>query len=139
MVTAGATANTTEGNSRASRESGTLCSHSHGESIDTLGLQSEWEAAVSEAQSGVEGGSDEDGLEGGLEGGLEVEGGLEGGVEGGVEGGGDEGGVESGVEGGVEGGLAGGVTLTHHEVSTDPFQEIVENKRPLCQLSSKRG
>ena len=33
MVTAGATANTTEGNSRASRESGLLCSHSHGESI----------------------------------------------------------------------------------------------------------
>jgi len=28
MVTAGATANTTEGNSRASRESGLLCSHS---------------------------------------------------------------------------------------------------------------
>jgi len=37
MVTAGATANTTEGNSRASRESGLLCSHSHGESI-ALGL-----------------------------------------------------------------------------------------------------
>jgi len=34
MVTAGATASTTEGNSRASRESGLLCSHSHGESID---------------------------------------------------------------------------------------------------------
>jgi len=34
MVTAGATANTTEGKSRASRESG-LCSHSHGESIAT--------------------------------------------------------------------------------------------------------
>ena len=34
MVTAGATANTTEGNSRASRESGLLCSHSHGQSID---------------------------------------------------------------------------------------------------------
>jgi len=34
MVTAGATANTTEGNSRASRESGLLCSHSHWESID---------------------------------------------------------------------------------------------------------
>jgi len=33
MVTAGATANTTEGNRRASRESGLLCSHSHGESI----------------------------------------------------------------------------------------------------------
>jgi len=33
MVAAGATANTTEGNSRASRESGLLCSHSHGESI----------------------------------------------------------------------------------------------------------
>jgi len=33
MVTAGATANTTEGNSRASRESGLLCPHSHGESI----------------------------------------------------------------------------------------------------------
>jgi len=33
MVTAGATANTTEGNSRASRESGLLCSHSHGESM----------------------------------------------------------------------------------------------------------
>jgi len=33
IVTAGATANTTEGNSRASRESGLLCSHSHGESI----------------------------------------------------------------------------------------------------------
>ena len=29
MVTAGATANTTEGNSRASRETGLLCSHSH--------------------------------------------------------------------------------------------------------------
>jgi len=28
MATAGATANTTEGNSRASRESGLLCSHS---------------------------------------------------------------------------------------------------------------
>jgi len=37
MVTAGATANTTEGNSRASRESGLLCSHSHGESIVGLG------------------------------------------------------------------------------------------------------
>jgi len=35
MVTAGATADTTEGNSRASRESGLLCSHSHGESIAT--------------------------------------------------------------------------------------------------------
>jgi len=35
MVTAGATANTTEGNSRASRESGLLRSHSHGESIDS--------------------------------------------------------------------------------------------------------
>jgi len=34
MVTAGATANTTVKNSRASRESGLLCSHSHGESID---------------------------------------------------------------------------------------------------------
>ena len=34
MVTAGATANTTKGNSRASRESGLLSSHSHGESID---------------------------------------------------------------------------------------------------------
>jgi len=33
MVTAGATANTTEGNSRASRESGLLYSHSHGKSI----------------------------------------------------------------------------------------------------------
>ena len=33
MVTAGATANTTEGNGRASRESGLLCSHSQGESI----------------------------------------------------------------------------------------------------------
>jgi len=33
MVTAGATANTTVKNSRASRESGLLCSHSHGESI----------------------------------------------------------------------------------------------------------
>jgi len=33
MVTAGATGNTTEENSRASRESGLLCSHSHGESI----------------------------------------------------------------------------------------------------------
>jgi len=33
MVTAGATANTTVKNSRASRESGFLCSHSHGESI----------------------------------------------------------------------------------------------------------
>ena len=33
MVIAGATANTTEGNSRASRESGVLCSHSHEESI----------------------------------------------------------------------------------------------------------
>ena len=30
MVTAGATANTTEGNSRASRESGLLCSHVQG-------------------------------------------------------------------------------------------------------------
>jgi len=34
VVTAGATANTTKGNSRASRESGLLCSHPHGESID---------------------------------------------------------------------------------------------------------
>ena len=33
MVTAGATANTTVKNSRASRESLLLCSHSHGESI----------------------------------------------------------------------------------------------------------
>jgi len=33
LVTAGATANTTVKNSRASRESGLLCSHSHGESI----------------------------------------------------------------------------------------------------------
>jgi len=33
MVTAGATANTTVENSRASRESGLLSSHSHGESI----------------------------------------------------------------------------------------------------------
>jgi len=33
MVTVGATANTTEGNSRASRESGLLCSHSHEESV----------------------------------------------------------------------------------------------------------
>jgi len=33
MVTAGATANTTVKNSRASRESGLLCSHSHRESI----------------------------------------------------------------------------------------------------------
>jgi len=32
-VTAGGTANTTEGNSRASRESGSLYVHSHGESI----------------------------------------------------------------------------------------------------------
>jgi len=37
MVTAGATANTTEGNSRASRESGLLSSHSHEESIGTTG------------------------------------------------------------------------------------------------------
>jgi len=36
MVTAGATANTTEENSRASRESGLLYSHSHGESIAFL-------------------------------------------------------------------------------------------------------
>ena len=36
MVTAGATANTTEGNGRASREFGLLCSHSHGESIGSL-------------------------------------------------------------------------------------------------------
>ena len=35
MVTAGATASNTKGNSRASRESGLLCSYSHGESIDT--------------------------------------------------------------------------------------------------------
>jgi len=34
MVTPGATANTTEGNSRTSREPGLLYSHSHGESID---------------------------------------------------------------------------------------------------------
>jgi len=33
MVTAGATAYATEGNSRASWEEGLLCSHSHGESI----------------------------------------------------------------------------------------------------------
>jgi len=37
MVTAGATANTTEGNCRASRESGLLCSHSHGESMEGVG------------------------------------------------------------------------------------------------------
>jgi len=37
MVTAGATANTTMKNGCASRESGLLCSHSHGESIDTGG------------------------------------------------------------------------------------------------------
>jgi len=42
MVTAGATANTTEGNSRASRESGLLCSHSHGESIDGHTSLSYW-------------------------------------------------------------------------------------------------
>ena len=36
MVTAGATANITVKNSRASRESGLLCSHSHGESIEGL-------------------------------------------------------------------------------------------------------
>jgi len=34
MVTAGATANNTQGNGRASRESGLLGSHSHGESIE---------------------------------------------------------------------------------------------------------
>jgi len=34
MVTAGATASTTEGNSRASRESGLLCSNAHEEHID---------------------------------------------------------------------------------------------------------
>jgi len=39
-VTAGATANTTEGNSRASRESGLLCSHSHGEYIDSDSIYS---------------------------------------------------------------------------------------------------
>jgi len=33
MVTAGATANISEGTSRAAKESGLLCSHSHGESI----------------------------------------------------------------------------------------------------------
>jgi len=33
VVKTGATANTTEGNTRASRESGVLCSHSHGESV----------------------------------------------------------------------------------------------------------
>ena len=38
MVTAGATANTTEGNSRASRESGLLWSHLHGAFIDRLCL-----------------------------------------------------------------------------------------------------
>jgi len=38
MVTAGATANTTEGNSRASKESDLLCSHSHGESIGLIGV-----------------------------------------------------------------------------------------------------
>jgi len=40
MVTAGATASTTEGNSRASRESGLLCSHSHGDyrRVTDLGL-----------------------------------------------------------------------------------------------------
>ena len=38
MVTVGATANTTERNSRASRESGLFCSHSHGESIATYPL-----------------------------------------------------------------------------------------------------
>jgi len=35
MVTAGATAITTEEDSRAARDSGLLCSHSHGESIGT--------------------------------------------------------------------------------------------------------
>jgi len=40
MFTAGVTANTTEGNSRASRESGLLCSHSHGESIAFTPLSS---------------------------------------------------------------------------------------------------
>ena len=38
MVTAGATANTTVKNSRASRESGLLCSHSHGEYIGGDGV-----------------------------------------------------------------------------------------------------
>ena len=33
MATVGATDNTTVGNSRAYRESGLVCSHSHGESI----------------------------------------------------------------------------------------------------------
>jgi len=73
-VTAGATANTTEGNSRASRKSGLVRSHSHGESIALHA-------------SGVDGGE---------------EGGVEGGVGGGAKGGG-EGGVDGGVEGGVEG------------------------------------
>jgi len=42
VVTAGATANTTVKNIRASRESGLLCSHSHGESIaGNLSLSSE--------------------------------------------------------------------------------------------------
>jgi len=36
MVTAGATADTTEGNSRASRESGLLCSHAYRQSIEML-------------------------------------------------------------------------------------------------------
>jgi len=39
MATAGATAITTEENSRASRESGLLCSHSHGESISRKGYR----------------------------------------------------------------------------------------------------
>jgi len=45
MVAAGATANTTVKNSRASRESGLLCSHSHGESIvvgQGCGVRVEW-------------------------------------------------------------------------------------------------
>jgi len=54
MVTAGATANTTVKNSRASRESGLLCSHSHGESIGThlekrsccSGPRNVWEALI---------------------------------------------------------------------------------------------
>jgi len=36
MVTEGASANTADGNSRASRESGLLCSHSHRASIDSV-------------------------------------------------------------------------------------------------------
>ena len=69
MVTAGATANTTEGNSRASRKSGLVSSHSHGESISS--------------RSGASGGGNTGGGHGGSKGGSSGDGGGGGGNTGG--------------------------------------------------------